>query len=106
MKIRRVGAELFHARADKHEGNVASPTSANAPQMNIPISTHARLMQPRSYATSHTAYCVFLMFFNDLKNSSTSKYSAITYDASTKRCYVKINKTKWFVDGMIILKWI
>jgi len=80
---------LFHAnaRTDKHDkGNVALPTFGNAPKMNIPISTHARLMQPRSYAISHTAYYVFLMLFNDLKNSSTTKYSAIIYNvASTKR---------------------
>jgi len=88
MKICPVGAALFHAnaRAGKHdEGNVASPTFANAPKMNIPISTHARTMQPRSYTVSHTMYCVFLMLFNDFKNSSNSKYSAIIYVASTKR---------------------
>jgi hypothetical protein len=61
MKIRSVGAELFHAnaRADKHdEGNVASPTFANASKMNIPISTHLR-SQPGSYAVSHTTYYAF-----------------------------------------------
>jgi hypothetical protein len=75
MTIRPVAAELFHAneRADKRdESNVAFPNFANAPEINIPISSHVRPLQPESHVTGHPTYYVFLIIVNDLKNIPTS----------------------------------